>query len=161
MENIYENHYLHEKLFENFVYNNFFIPEGHEIFFIKGFYYFFNGDIIEAIHLLLLQFENSLRYLLKNKSPITIQELNGLEKENINIEYLLNECQRLNLLDDKLIFYLKMIFLKEHMNLRNDIAHGFLNLENIEMNPTIYIFILLLLYIIIYENDNYNKNNFL
>ena len=73
----------------------------------------------------------------------------------------LKEYDIIDLLDDKLIFYLKMIFLKEHMNLRNDIAHGFLNLENIEMNPTIYIFILLLLYIIIYENDNYNKNNFL
>lgn len=156
LENIRQNHFLYPQFFRPLMHDNFFIPEGHELFFEKGIYHFFNNDMLEAQHLLILQFENSLRHLLRYKVSLVIQNLDGREKENIKIENLIDYCIEYDLIDRKILFYLKLIFDSDYINFRNDIAHGFYKSEDLENNQIFQIFVCLLLYILIYENKKYN-----
>jgi hypothetical protein len=152
LENIKQDEFFLPEFFRTLVEENFFVPKGHEYFFEKGLYYYFTGNKIEALHLIVPQIENSLRYILRKKEPTTIQYSKGLECEKIDIPELINMCANSNLLNKKLCFYLHLLFDGDLCNVRNDLSHGF-NKEDTFNSSKYDILIFLVLYILISEDQ--------
>ena len=148
LENIKQNYYFNENMFENLITDNNFIPKSHEIFYKKGLYYFFEKNFIEAFHILIPQIENSLRYIIKNVYPTTVQCQNNTEKEIIDIPELIKIVKEKEIIDKKICFYLDILFNKDYFNIRNNLAHGFDTEYSYLMSPIYNVFVCLLLFIL-------------
>jgi hypothetical protein len=106
------------------VLNNPFIPPGHEGFYIRGLQAGFYGDWLQAMHLLVPQIENSLRYVLNQNGVITTTLRNGIQKEK-DINDLLPSDEVKDVLGEDLLFDLRGILIERFgHNLRNESAHG-------------------------------------
>jgi hypothetical protein len=90
------------------VYTNPFIPPDHIQIFLKGLHSGLLGDIMLAVHLLMPQLENSLRFVL-NQHGIDAANIDseGLE-QNKALGKLLEFPELKRLLGDKLIFELRL-----------------------------------------------------
>ncbi|BDI33992.1 DUF4209 domain-containing protein [Capsulimonas corticalis] len=125
------------------VQNNPFIPPGREKFFARGLQAGFRSDFATAIHLLIPQVENSIRYVLEQQGVIT----SGLDHEGIQDERDLNRTLRLPefagplmaTLGEDLVFDLRGLLIERHgANLRNDTAHGLLDYSSFYSYPCLY-----------------------
>lgn len=126
------------------VQNNPFVPEEREPFYARGLQAGFSGDFPTAAHLLVLQIENSIRYILDQKGIIT----SGLGAKGIQDELGLNHTLRLpqftealtGVLGEDLLFDLRGLLIEGHgANLRNDVAHGLLNYSSFYSEPCVYL----------------------
>lgn len=79
-----EEHAVRRRDLHFLVLNNPFIPPGHEGFYIRGLQAGFYGDWLQAMHLLVPQIENSIRYVLNQNGVITTTLRNGIQKEKGN-----------------------------------------------------------------------------
>jgi hypothetical protein len=77
--------------------------------------------MLEAVNLLILQIENSLRHI-SGSSSIIRNDLT--EKETIDIQKLFELCVEKEVLDKKFQFCLENILVHQPYSLRHDIAHG-------------------------------------
>jgi hypothetical protein len=104
--------------------NNPFVPPGHERIFLRGIHAGFEGDFLLATHLLVPQFESSLRRYLKQCGVVTWILKDGLQKE-LDLGGLLSLPRTTELLGEDLVFDLRGILTEKFgVNLRNDMAHG-------------------------------------
>lgn len=124
------------------VYNNPFIPPGHEELYKQGLSLGIQGNLVIAAHLLIPQLENSLRYLLKQKGHIS----SNLSSKRIQNDYMLGKvCESLSsneVLPEKVILTLKSLLADEnHMgaNLRNEICHGLFTYEQFYQGQVAYL----------------------
>ena len=111
--------------------DNALIPEGREKTVRKGIYTGLQGDLYIALHILIPQFENIIRYLVEMCGGKTFYiESNGDVKDYVLGQLLENE--ELNeSYDPEIIFMLNgLLDKKEGSNLRNAIAHGFMDPSN-------------------------------
>ena len=97
-----------------------------------GFERYFNQDYVSAIHILIPQLENVLRFLLEKLGEPT-NKLKG----DIIIEQPLDDILRNNKIKEFLgeeIFYYLKTFLVDHRaeNLRHDVAHGLIDIKKCE-----------------------------
>jgi hypothetical protein len=118
-------HYATVDDFAPVVLNNPLIPQHREWFYAKGLLTGLQGDFLTAIHLLVPQFENSLRYLLEQRGVPT----SGMDHEGIQEEYDLNKLLYLDqtkaIFGEDLIFHLQGLLVeREGSNIRNRLAHG-------------------------------------
>jgi hypothetical protein len=125
--------------------NNPFVPPGREWIFARGYLAGLRGDFLEALHLLVPQVENSLRYLLNRQGTVT----SSLSSEGIQEEYDLNvllEMQELEqILGNDLLFDLQGTLVNRFgFNFRNLMAHGLLEQNDFYSPSAIYIWWLLL-----------------
>jgi hypothetical protein len=125
--------------------NNPFVPPGREWIFARGYLAGIRGDFLEALHLLVPQVENSLRYLLDCQGIVT----SSLSSEGIQEDYDLNvllEMQELRqLLGGDLLFDLQGTLVSRFgSNFRNLMAHGLLEQYDFYSYSAIYIWWLLL-----------------
>ena len=107
------------------------IPEGREKIIRKGIFIGLQGDLYIALHILIPQFESILRFLVEMCGGNTFYiESNGDVKDYVLGQLLENE--ELNeSFDPDIIFLLKgLLDKKEGSNLRNVIAHGFMEPSN-------------------------------
>jgi hypothetical protein len=102
-----------------------FIPPNHIQIFLKGLHSGLLGDMMLAVHLLVPQLENSLRFVLNQHGIDTTNiDSEGLE-QNKALGKLLEFPELKRLLGDQLIFELRGVFCeKAGFNFRNDLAHG-------------------------------------
>ncbi|MFZ1978698.1 MAG: DUF4209 domain-containing protein [Bacteroidota bacterium] len=103
------------------------------------------GDFITAIHFLVPQFENSLRYILEQQGVPT----SGIDDDGIQEEYDLNKLLFLEdtkkLFGENLIFHLQGLLVeKEGANIRNRMAHGLMYPGDFHSPDCIYLWALIL-----------------
>lgn len=107
-----------------------FVPAGHEDLYALGFARFFNGDFISALHILMPQLENSLRYVLKQADvdPSAIQS--DMTQENRNLSVMLNRDRETleSIFGGAIVFEIENLFdFRGGPALRHQLAHGLLS----------------------------------
>ena len=110
-----------------------------------GFKSAIDGDSEIALHLLIPQFENSIRHILTQSGHIT----SGLDSHGIQDERSLNQTLRLpeikNLIDENLLFDLQGLLVERFgANLRNLMAHGLMSHHAFYSHQTTYLWWLML-----------------
>jgi hypothetical protein len=124
-----------------FVIDNPFVPAGREFLYAKGLHAGLTGDHLVAAHLLIPQIENSIRHILSQHGVIT----SAFSRQDIQNHYDLNTMlndkrikQKLKeILGEDLFFELKGLLVHHAgANLRNEIAHGTLSVD--EFNGDFY-----------------------
>lgn len=124
---ITERYHLSEHYFYELFRNNTFIPPDHIGFFAKGINAGFNGDFLTAMHLLIPQIENSLRYILSlsGEEPTTL--FGDGDQERKNLKNLLDNPIIQKALTQNIISNLKIIMLdKIYGDHRNQVSHGYM-----------------------------------
>jgi len=140
---------LEHRIYENdlffIVNNNPFVPEDRKPLFIKGLIAGFNSDFIASTHILGLQIENSIRYILNNQGVVTTSLSSEGIQEEIDINRLLDFKELIPILGEDLIFDLKGLLISRFGdNLRNKIAHGLLSSKDFSSSAMIYLWWLIL-----------------
>jgi hypothetical protein len=102
-----------------------FIQSGHAQIFLRGLHAGLMGDMMMAVHLLVPQLENALRFVLNQRGIDTATiDSEGLE-QNKALGKLLEFAELRQLLGDDLIFELRGVFCEQSgYNFRNRLAHG-------------------------------------
>lgn len=125
--------------------NNPFVPEGREDLYAQGLQAGLKGDLPIAMHLLIPQFEHSVRYVLAQRGVIT----SGFDQEGIQEEYNLNKILYLPILKetfgDDTIFHLQRLLVEPlGANLRNRMAHGLMSYNDFYSLQCVYLWWLIL-----------------
>lgn len=125
--------------------NNPFIPEDRKQLFIKGLLAGFKSDFIIATHILGMQIENSIRYVLNNEGVITTSLSSEGIQEEIDINRLFDFPELVPIFGEDLIFDLKGLLISRFGdNLRNKLAHGLLSSNEFSSSVMIYFWWLIL-----------------
>lgn len=128
MQVISAEHSIRAERFYALMVNSSFVPEGREHVFCIAFERMFENRLMEAVHLLLPQFENSIRHILRERGVITVKAKNDMTQEDLNLNEMIfgNVGRELEkVLGNDLIFDLQSILVDRFgPNLRNAIAHG-------------------------------------
>jgi hypothetical protein len=125
--------------------NNPFIPEDRKQLFIKGLLAGFKSDFLVSTHILGMQIENSIRYVLNNEGVITTSLSSEGIQEEIDINRLLDFPELVPVFGEDLIFDLKGLLISRFGdNLRNKLAHGLLSSYDFSSSAMIYFWWLIL-----------------
>jgi hypothetical protein len=141
VEQINKEHRIRQQDLLPVVFGSPFVPAGREALFAKGLYEGLTGDYVMAAHLLVLQIENSLRYVLQQQGEV-ISSLTRQEAQNLyDLNRILNdhelEAKLTRVLGEDQVFQLKGLLVQHYgANLRNEIAHGTLGVN--ELNSGFY-----------------------
>lgn len=125
--------------------NNPFVPEGREYLYALGFKSAIDGDSEVALHLLIPQFENSIRHILTQSGHIT----SGMDSDGIQDERSLNTTLYLpeikTLIDENILFDLQGLLVERFgANLRNLMAHGLMSHHAFYSHQATYLWCLIL-----------------
>jgi hypothetical protein len=125
--------------------NSSFIPNGHHGFFIEGIMAGFALDFQKASVFIIPQIENSLRYILESNGEI-IANLNPNGTQNLNnIESIIVNPILTDVVGESKIKLLHRLLVDPRIgNLRNSIAHGFIEFDELTSPPSIYLWWLVL-----------------
>lgn len=106
------------------------VPPGRALLFGKGLFFGYEGDFSSALHLLVPQIENMVRYHLKAAGAKTTNlDREGIENEN-GLSALIDLPEATQVFGADLIFELKALFCDPLAgNLRNELAHGLLDAD--------------------------------
>lgn len=124
----------HQPTLENIyaiVCNNPFVPPDHEEIFLRGLHAGFHGDFIVAVHLLVPQVENSLRYILEEQG-VDVSNLQSDRTQPVKIlGALLGMVETKKMLGASLHFEVRgHLIEKTAYDFRNKVAHGFVDEHN-------------------------------
>ncbi|MBU1935098.1 DUF4209 domain-containing protein, partial [Patescibacteria group bacterium] len=138
-------HNIYETDLDFIVKDNPFIPKDRRLLFRRGLYAGFKSDYVISTHILGLQIENSIRYVLNNEGVITTSlNTEGIQEE-IDLNRLLDFKELIPIFGEDLIFDLKGLLISRFGdNLRNRIAHGLLSSNNFFSQSVIYLWWLML-----------------
>ena len=125
--------------------NNPLIPEGREHIYAQGLHAGMEGDFLVAAHLLIPQFENSIRHVLTQHGVIT----SGIDPRGIQDEHNLNKTLYLQEIHDifgeDITFDLRGLLIERFgANLRNRMAHGLMSHDVFYSVPVVYLWWLIL-----------------
>lgn len=110
------------------VYYNPLVPSGREEIYAQGLYHGLVGDFMLAIHLLIPQLENSIRWILVQAGEVS----SGLDAEGVqdekNLNSLLFSSTLEQIIGEDLMFDLQGLLVERFgHNLRNRVAHGLID----------------------------------
>lgn len=119
--------------------NNPFVPVGREYIVAKGLIFGFNGEWIEATNILIPQFEESIRYVLKQNGEV----VSGMDANNLQDVRSLNTTLLNPLMGEifgkDLVFELKALLINRYgANLRNKVSHGLMHTSEYYTYNTVY-----------------------
>jgi len=104
-----------------------FVRPGKELIFARGLLAGMEGDYLVALHLLVLQIEDSLRYLLERRGVVTSKLTSEGIQDVVDINDLLKMAELRSVLGDDLVFDLEGLLTDRFGgNFRNKLAHGLL-----------------------------------
>lgn len=115
------------------------VPPGREYLFAKALFAGFDRDFVTALHLLVPQVENMVRYHL-NLSGVktTTLDSDGIETEN-SLSSLMKLEETETLFGEDVAFEIRSLFCDPFgPNLRNELAHGLLDDEACQSSYSIY-----------------------
>lgn len=105
--------------------HNPFIRAGREGIYLRGIQAGFFGDWLVAMHLLIPQLEDSLRYILQQQGIVTSTMNSDNIQEERDINKLLDDEAVAKLLGPNVVFDLRGILIERFgSNMRNELAHG-------------------------------------
>ena len=124
---IHEEHPLDQRDFLPLVAMSPFVPADRANLFSMAFARFFGGDFISALHILVPQLENSLRYILKQagKDPSSIRS--DMTQENRNLSELLTKDRESleEVFGAAIVYEIENLFdFRGGPSLRHQLAHG-------------------------------------
>ena len=125
--------------------NNPFIPEGREHIYAQGLHAGMQGDFLVAAHLLIPQFENSIRHVLVQHGDITSRiDSKGIQDErSLNTTLCLREMH--DIFGEDITFDLQGLLIERFgANLRNRMAHGLMSHDEFYSVPVVYLWWLIL-----------------
>jgi hypothetical protein len=136
---IVEEHYLGARELLPLVTASPFVPPGREEVFAVGLAAGFNGDFATALHMLMPQFENSVRAILAQNGAITSK----VDDEGVQDERSLNELlyspQAKTVFGPDLLFDMQGLLIERWGgNLRNQMAHGLLDVAHMVGSQSVY-----------------------
>lgn len=151
-------HPITEKEILDIVNRSSIVTSGRELIWAKALYSGFNNDYIVSTQLLTPLLENFIRELLKQHELITSVSNNGIENE-VALGNLLqgdeNQSTLVDFFGENLLFELKALLTeKSGFNLRNKVAHGLINQNELMSEGPIYLWWLCLNMIISTSNKN-------
>ena len=116
--------------------DNPFVPEGHELIFLKGIHAGMHGDFMVASHLLVPQLENSIRQIMMTHG-VDVRNLEGDGTQPLKIlGPLLGMTEAKSIFGESLLFELRGALLeKSGFNFRNQLAHGFVDVASCHSSP--------------------------
>ena len=104
----------------------------------RGLYAGYCGEMVDAMHILMPQFENIVRHVLQGAEALTAHHKNGLDME-VALASLLDRPQMAEEFGDGLKLAIHAIMCdRAGPNLRNDVAHGLMNEEACESAYALY-----------------------
>lgn len=118
-----------------------FVPPGYEDIFALGFARFFGGDYISALHILVPQLENSLRYVLKQAAIDTSSMQSDMTQENRTLSVLLSKDRAAleKIFGPAIILEIENLFdFEGGPTLRHRLAHGLLTAGACHSHDAIY-----------------------
>ena len=131
-------HNINEESLLIVVQHNPFIKKGYEYLFAKGLVAGFNEDYITAIHILIPQIENSLRYILEQCGISTTYFHDGVQKSKL-LRALLEETKLEEVFGKDILLDLQGLLIDPlYANLRNEIMHGKFLSTYFQSIPVIY-----------------------
>lgn len=123
-----------------------FVPPSRESFFAQGLTAGFNGDLVTAIHILVLQIEPAIRWNLRRRRVATMKLNKDGFYEERDLNQLLAMPQSQELLGGGLHFALTAILTSRFgYNLRNKLAHGLVEPSDCYSVVSLYFWALVLL----------------
>ncbi|MDH3335910.1 MAG: DUF4209 domain-containing protein, partial [Rhodospirillaceae bacterium] len=130
LEIVRQEHRLKEADFYSLVSRSPLVPPDRIRLMAKALFQGFDGDFVSALHLLIPQIENLVRYHLKQHGEKTTNiDVNGIENEN-GLSTLMENPKVKAIFGKDLVFELKAIFCDPFgPNLRNELAHGLIGYE--------------------------------
>ncbi|MFT3693845.1 MAG: DUF4209 domain-containing protein [Kofleriaceae bacterium] len=136
---IVDEHYLGPQELMGLASASGFVPLGREEVFAVGLAAGFNGDFATALHLLMPQFENAIRVLLAEHGAVTSR----LDEDGVQDERSLNELLYMEkakeVFDAALLFDMQGLLVERWGgNLRNRMAHGLLEIDQMVGGHSIY-----------------------
>jgi hypothetical protein len=128
---ILSEHVIRLDDWRQFVTDNPFIPAGREEIFARGMDAGMNGDFLVAVSLLTPQIENAVRTVLKKAGVVTSKiDVRNIEQERV-LGALLDMDEAERVFGRDLIFDLRGLLVEKFgSNMRNELAHGLLDLED-------------------------------
>lgn len=147
--------------FNEYIYYNPFIPFGREELFRRGLYEGLQGDFLICTHLLVPQVENSLRCLLERYGHISSKIVEGGAQEDMNLTDLLSDSKPekgkdilIEILGEDIVFDLQSLLNeKASVNLRNELAHGKIDIEKFYEYTAIYFWWLILRICLLFKTN--------
>ena len=121
-------HPLRQSDFIKLAWQSSIVPPQREILFGKGLYLGYDGDPATALHLLVPQIENMVRFHLKRVgTKTTTLDPQGIETEN-GLSALIDVPEATTIFVEDITYEIRALF-GDHFgpNLRNNVAHGLLN----------------------------------
>jgi hypothetical protein len=144
LEIIRLEHRITEMDFYSVVRQSSIIPEGRERLIAKGLFAGYDNDFVTALHILVSQLENLVRFYLKQADVKTSTLKDGIETEN-GLSTLMNNSEVDAIFGEDLAFEFKALFCDAFgANLRNELAHGLLEHEEYHSAHAIYAWWLIL-----------------
>ncbi len=161
LEVIRQEHRLKEADFYAIVKQSPIIPPDRIRLISKAIYLGYDNDFISALHLLVPQIENLVRYHLKqNGVKTTNLDMNGIENEN-GLSTLMDNVEVNEIFGNDLTFEIKSLFCNPFgPNLRNELAHGLIGYEESQSIYSIYAWWLTfrIMYNTFWNNKKHNIN---
>jgi hypothetical protein len=116
----------------SFLKNSCIITEERYFFLELGINYFFNKEFISSVHLIVPQIEEAIRNLLEMNGGNILVFKNGSYQLK-TFDHILNDPIVIDVLTEDVCLYYKIIFTDSRgWNLRNNLAHGLLNPNDID-----------------------------
>ncbi|MBL1430739.1 MAG: DUF4209 domain-containing protein [Robiginitomaculum sp.] len=137
---IIEDHEVEQATFSSVLDDSALIPKERRELFYQAFEVGFRLDFSTALHLLIPQVENALRYVLQQNgiSPVNVDN-DGVE-EVWGMKRVLSHAKTLEIFGDSLVFELKSLLVARlGPNLRNLFAHGALSPNGFSGENAIYL----------------------
>jgi len=121
------------------------VPQGREYFFVRGLHAGLHGDFVEALHILVPQFEHSIRCILADLGVVTSTlDANGVQQE-LDLNALLYVPKVTDIFGQDIVFELRGLLVEQaSSNFRNQLAHGMLEYGSFAGESAVYIWWLIL-----------------
>jgi len=140
-------HDYREEMFDPILVRHPLIPEDRVRLLRKGFLAGLQGDYGTAAHILIPQFENSIRLLFEQAGIITTSIDNDLIQKERDLNTLLYRKEIWDLFDHRMVMMFRCLFTeKSKFNFRNRFAHGLLSYNECFSEVAVYIWIFLLFF---------------
>jgi hypothetical protein len=125
-----EEHYVSFRSLLPFTAASAFVPAGREEVFALGLVAGFDGDFATALHVLMPQFENALRTILAANGTLTSKvDADGIQDER-DLGWLLTCDDAKMVFGENLLFDMRGLLIERFgANLRNQMAHGLLDVD--------------------------------
>lgn len=147
---IVDEHYVSFRSLLPLVTASAFVPPGREDAFALGLSAGFDGDFATALHVLMPQFEHAVRCLLADVGAMTSKvDEEGVQDER-DLGWLLTCDHAKQAIDEALLFDIRGLLIERFgANLRNQMAHGLLDVDQMVGPSSIY-FWWLTLYMVVH-----------